>query len=92
MRYCGARAIAFAMKAAWAAVSSFGAGVVRVATEVPTSAKKFSWPAGAANTKHANWLRAGIVELMRSVGGNVDGLARADRCRRTTEGSGEFTF
>ena len=46
MRYCGARAIAFAMKAAWAAVSSFGAGVVRVATEEPTSAKKFSWPAG----------------------------------------------
>ena len=44
--YSGARAWAFAMKAAWAAASSSGGASVRVATGAPTARNIFSCPGG----------------------------------------------
>jgi hypothetical protein len=46
VRYFGASASAFAMKAAWAAASSLGGGVVRLMTGTPTAEKNSSSPAG----------------------------------------------
>src|SRR5580704_11017802 len=46
VRYLGASAFTFSMNADCSFSSSFGGGVVRVATGTPTSTKKFSCPAG----------------------------------------------
>lgn len=60
VRYLGASALTFSINAPWSFSSSFGGGVVRVATGTPTSRKNFSCPAG----EQIQSIRTGLVEVL----------------------------
>ena len=60
VRYLGAIAFTFSMKAACSLSLSFIGGVVRVATGTPTSMKNLSCPAG----EQMQSMRTGLVEAL----------------------------
>ena len=65
---------------------------MRVATETPTSTKKFLLPSGRTNTEHAYGLTGSVVKLMRSVGRDVQGLTVAEGRLRAAESGFHLAF
>src|ERR1019366_6405039 len=60
VRYLGVSALAFSRNSANCFSSSFGGGVVRVATGTPTSRKNLSFPAG----EQMQIMRAGLEDVL----------------------------